>query len=107
MACNECAKGQREQVAKRPRGLGEFVKCVLPLELGPNFDGSSVLQKLPNLFNFLIRNSYAAVSPIMLTVCGAEVTVAIRQTVNEDVSSGRDAKSMGSLPVGRVRVSKR
>src|SRR5262249_28931256 len=77
-----------------------FLACTLrfDLDLRPYRPG------VPDFFNLRIGDGDATVSPVSLAVQGTEVCELRHEAVNHDVASGRDAKFVRALPVGRVGI---
>src|SRR5579872_4899580 len=72
--------------------------------LRANLDHDTIGNEAPDLLDLLVGDRNAAPGPVGLQVGFPDRTLAVRQTVDQDVATGLDAQTAGVLAVGRVRV---
>ena len=69
-----------------------------------NFNGGSIGNGTPDFFDFLIRDSDAAIRPILAPVERTDPSRTIWQSVNHDVASGRNAARRGLRNIVLIRI---
>jgi hypothetical protein len=59
--------------------------------LGTDFHWRTIFHETPDLFDLLVGDGDAAVSPIARVMRGADEAIAIRQAVDVNIAAARDA----------------
>jgi hypothetical protein len=81
-----------------------WLLCENQVLLRQDLDRRAIVYQLPDFLDFLIRNRDRAIGPVMLTMCGADVPIAVWQAMDGDVTTRRNPELSGPRTVHRIRV---